>query len=205
MANGAWRLFETPLGIVRVYTSNCAYEPAEDSFLAIRIASKLIKKINLKPRIILDIGSGTGILGISISQEYGSYVIGVDINPYAVKATRETLGSRGVAIQCNWASCFKGPFDLSIMNPPYLPVHDELRDCPELSLSWGASPDILEGACESIARVSRSLVIVYSSLSGWTPFECLGRFGFKAIVSGGMRFFMEKIYAVGAWRHQGSG
>ncbi|MCE4619747.1 MAG: methyltransferase [Desulfurococcales archaeon] len=205
MASGGWRVLETPAGPVRVYIDPCVYEPAEDSMLAIEAALDLARSIGVKPRLLLDAGSGSGVIGAALAGFFDSITVAVDINPRAVLASSRTLGSRGVALRCYWASCLWGDFDLGVLNPPYLPVRDVDRECPYLPLAWGAEPVELERACRSVSRVSRGVVVVYSSLSGWSPIPCLERLGFEVIVSREESFFMERLRAVGAWRFSGDG
>jgi release factor glutamine methyltransferase len=193
-------LLETPVGRVRVFLHPCVYEPAEDSMLAIRVAVELVERSGSKPQLLLDAGSGSGVIGASLARVYGSFVVAVDINPYAVAASAKTLNGMGVAIRCDWAKCLRSVFDLAILNPPYLPVKDDYEKCPYLPLSWGSLPGELERACRSVARVARRIVLVYSSLSGWDPGKCLEDMGFNIIVSREEAFFMERIIAVGAVR-----
>ena len=200
MVNGVWRMYETPIGLVKVYLDNCVYEPSDDTMLALKTAFQLVRRLKFKPVIILDAGSGSGLIGAALSLNYDSFVVAVDINPHAVRSTMKTLDGRGVSIQCRWASCLTGSFDLSILNPPYLPVNDRLEDCPYLPQAWSSNPQLLEEACNSVARISKAIVIVYSSLSGWEPYWCLERHGFRIIVSRVENFFMEKLWAIGAWR-----
>jgi len=195
-------MLDTPLGSISFYFHPCVYEPAEDTLLAIEVVIELLSNTSTTPRRVLDLGSGSGVIGAAISRGFGSFVVAVDINHYASLASENTLDGRGISLLCDWATCFKqASFDLVILNPPYLPVRDVLKDCPLLPKAWGASPKELERACRHGARVSSGgLIIVYSSLSGWAPFECLRNNGFKVIVRKSKSFFMETIWGVGAWR-----
>lgn len=200
-AGEGWRVYSTPAGELRVYTHPCVYEPAEDSFLAIRALSFLARE-GYSPRVVVDAGTGTGILALAASRLFpAALLLGVDINPYAVEAARRTLQGAGASLLlCRWLSCIKGPVDLVVVNPPYLPVMDEVRECRELALAWSGAPGVLEDACKGAARISRVIVMVYSSLSNWDAPACLEGEGFRVVKVFEESYFMEKLYAVVAER-----
>lgn len=107
------------------YTFNVwsnVYEPAEDSFL---FAENLTVK---EGEVILDMGTGCGILGI-VAASKASSVAAVDINPYAVRCAKENAKLNGVAdkmflIQGDLFAPIKAgeKFDLILFNAPYLPI-----------------------------------------------------------------------------------
>lgn len=200
------RVYHTPVGLIEVHTHPCVYEPAEDSLLAIK-AVKLLADNGFMARVILDLGTGTGIISAAASRIFpDSVIISVDVNRYAlVTAKRSLEGVNAIIIACNWSSCIKGPIDLSIVNPPYLPVEDALQDCPELTRAWSSSPELLEELCRNITGISNAVAIVYSSLSGWEPSGCIPRRGFKVVGVLKESYFMEELYALVAVREGGIG
>ncbi|MDP9195671.1 MAG: peptide chain release factor N(5)-glutamine methyltransferase [Pseudomonadota bacterium] len=114
------------------------------------------------PLRILDLGTGTGCLLLSILSEYPhASGLGVDLAPGAVEtasANARDLGLEGRAVfrEGSWAEGIEEAFDLVISNPPYIPAGDiaglepEVRDHdPRLALAGGA--DGLE-AYRTIAR-----------------------------------------------------
>jgi release factor glutamine methyltransferase len=110
------------------YVSENVYEPAEDSFL---FAENLSVK---EGDFVLDMGTGCGILGI-IAAEKASYVVAVDINPYAVQCTKENaklnhVMNKMLFIQGDLFAPLRigEKFDLILFNAPYLPVQQKEAD-----------------------------------------------------------------------------
>ena len=97
------------------------YAPAEDSFL---FAENLCVNQGAS---VLDMGSGSGILGILASKQ-ATAVLAVDVNPYAIRCTKQNAVRNNV--QANMAF-LRGDlfasitetvkFDLILFNAPYLP------------------------------------------------------------------------------------
>lgn len=105
------------------------YEPAEDSFMLADAA------ISIAHGDFLDLCCGTGIVGL-FSVEKVNSVTSIDINPIAVKNTKENFKINGVYSKLNAivGDLFKPlgnvKFDIITINPPYL-WSEEPRD-----LSW---------------------------------------------------------------------
>ncbi len=100
------------------------YEPAEDSFL---FAENLTVK---RGDIVLDMGTGCGILGI-LAAEKASRVVAVDINPYSIRCTKENAKLNHVEDKMFFAQGdlfaplrVEEKFDLILFNAPYLPTED---------------------------------------------------------------------------------
>jgi release factor glutamine methyltransferase len=82
----------------------------------------------LKPKHILDLGTGSGCLLITLIRELKASGIGVDISARALEAARQNAGDlRAKFIQSDWFSNVSGTFDLIISNPPYI-ARDEVLD-----------------------------------------------------------------------------
>jgi len=108
---------------------NEIYEPAQDSYLLQKVVKDFIKK--KKPRKILDMGSGSGILArtaINCGADEKNITL-VDINSNSVKHLKKKLPNSKV-INSNLFSKLTEKFDLIIFNPPYLP---EDKDEPKNS------------------------------------------------------------------------
>lgn len=95
-----------------------------------------LRSLNLKSKIVLDMGCGSGILSL-IAASNGAYVTSVDINPHAVVATtinveRNKFSDRIHAFQSDLFTNIPGEsrFDIILFNPPYYlkePTNDQER------------------------------------------------------------------------------
>ncbi len=103
------------------------YEPAEDSFL---FAENLHVK---QSEQVLDVGTGCGLLAL-IAAERAAEVVGVDINPHAIRCAKENAefnNAHNISfIQGDLFSPLSNfaKFDLILFNAPYLPIDDTEPD-----------------------------------------------------------------------------
>lgn len=85
-----------------------------------------------RPYRILDLGTGTGCLLLSLLKEYPEASgVGVDICEKALKiasknATNLRQESRCQFICGSWATALSGRFDIVVCNPPYIALTEEL-------------------------------------------------------------------------------
>ncbi|MCX9010324.1 MAG: class I SAM-dependent methyltransferase [Candidatus Methanoperedens sp.] len=148
-----------------VKTMPQVYEPSEDSFL---LADAALSEIKGTERV-LEVGCGSGIVSAVIKANTGAKVIGIDINPYAARCTKEN----GIeAVRGDLLGCIKGRFDIILFNPPYLPTAEEERTRDWLNAALDGGYDgkrtiyrFLEDAGNCLARGGKILMLV-SSLTG---------------------------------------
>ena len=94
------------------------YQPAEDSFFLAECAKHYCGNL------ALEIGSGSGIILNTLSQNFNS-VVGTDIDYMSLKHYKTNLPKNGVLICCDAASALAVKFDFIVSNPPYLSDHDK--------------------------------------------------------------------------------
>ena len=140
------------------------YSPAEDTALLCMTA---LRELRAGDRV-LEIGTGSGAVAAAIVDKVRC-LIASDINPHAV-ALVSRLGIP--VIRADLTAGIRGPFDLILFNPPYLPTSPEERidDWLEYALDGGKTGRAtLERFAADVKRVlapgGRILVLI-SSLTG---------------------------------------
>lgn len=153
-------------------TTQDTLDPRPDSETLIETALRLCE-----PATILDVGTGTGCLLLTLLHEYSqARGTGVDISPAALRvaesnAKRLGLQERVHFLHSDWLAGVDGQFDLIISNPPYIPSSDidglepEVRDYdPMGALDGGA--DGLDAYRALIPQAAARL-----ALGGWLLLE----------------------------------
>lgn len=131
--------------------------------------------LRLKPARVVDIGTGSGAIAVTLALETGARVVATDISVAALRvaaANGRTLGAAVAWLACDLASALRsGGFDLVVSNPPYVPARDksvlqrEVRDYePGIALYGGN--DGLEIYRRLIPEAERLLVP-----GGWLVME----------------------------------
>ncbi len=100
----------------------------------------IIKSLSIEPKKILDVGTGSGAIGIALANYYScAHITLADIDETTLQLAGENINISGIKnqfeiIQSNWFENIKGKFDLIIANPPYLSENEwsdseaEVRD-----------------------------------------------------------------------------
>ncbi len=117
---------------------------------------------------VLEVGTGSGEIAASLADR-AVRVVAVDVNPHAVRAAR----ARGVeVVRGDLFAGMRGPFDLVLFNPPYLPTSPDERIDDWLEYALDGGPDgrriiarFLSGLGRVLAPRGRALLLV-SSLTG---------------------------------------
>jgi release factor glutamine methyltransferase len=152
------------------HVSKDVYEPAEDTFL---LAENLVVDKN---DVVLDMGTGCGILGILVAKK-ARRVVAVDVNPHAVRCAKMNAKLNGVAekietLQSDLFSSIKKneKFDLIIFNAPYLP--SEMRKEKNwVERAWAGGPtgrqliDQFISQAPSYLKKGGRILLVQSTLS----------------------------------------
>ena len=141
------------------------YEPSEDTFL---LAEAALSEIVNSERV-LEVGCGSGLISAIIRSNTGAWVVGIDINPFAVKCSKEN----GVeTIRCDLLGPIKGKFDIILFNPPYLPTNEDERTEGWLNVALDGGNDgreiinrFIKEANDCLEDKGKILLLV-SSLSG---------------------------------------
>jgi release factor glutamine methyltransferase len=112
------------------------------------LVEMILKKVTGENLQILDVGCGSGVIGLSLAAEKpGSHVTLVDISESALELTRENAQKLGLAnveiLRSDLFNDVTGSFDLIVANLPYVPEGEaetmarELAHDPALALFSG--------------------------------------------------------------------
>ena len=99
-------------------------DPRPETELIIELALKRFK--GMSPARILDLGTGTGCILITLLAEFpDSTGVACDLSAGALATARENAARHGVEsraqfIESDWFSGVEGEFDLIVSNPPYI-------------------------------------------------------------------------------------
>jgi len=105
--------------------------PRFETELLVDKTIKLINKYFDKKVDILDIGTGSGCIAISLYKEVDSNIDGIDISNDALSVARENniLNNTNVNFyQSDVFSNVSGKYDVIISNPPYIAYNEEIMD-----------------------------------------------------------------------------
>ena len=106
--------------------------PRFETELLVEKTIKYIKSnFSNKDISVLDIGTGSGCIAITLQKELGCKVVGVDISDRALEVARENSSSNNTDIEIVLSDVFSNvreKFDVIISNPPYIREDEEIED-----------------------------------------------------------------------------
>lgn len=145
-------LGEVEWGGVRLGSDARALVPRPETEWLLHLALAQLSGVSA-PRV-LDIGTGTGALALGLKAARPDAALwATDLSPDALALARENAALNGLDVTFvagDLCAGLRGPFDLIVSNPPYLPEGDrqsadpEVRHDPDLALYAG--PDGLDVA-----------------------------------------------------------
>jgi release factor glutamine methyltransferase len=121
---GAWEFWGLPFTLT---PDTLVPRPDTETVVEAALATLPDRKAALR---ILDLGTGSGCILVALLTELPNATgIGLDLSLAALAAARDNAGANGVghrtAFVCgDWCTALRGPFDLVVSNPPYIPAGD---------------------------------------------------------------------------------
>ncbi|RAL45945.1 unnamed protein product [Cuscuta campestris] len=151
------------------------YEPCDDSFAL--VDALLADQANLsdhRPTCCMEVGCGSGYVITSLALMLRNEVpepfyIATDINPHAVRVTRETADAHGVDVDLvntdialGVEARLAGLVDVLVVNPPYVPTPEEEVGREGITSAWA-------GGENGLSVINKILPVADKLLSerGW--------------------------------------
>ncbi|MBH5403156.1 peptide chain release factor N(5)-glutamine methyltransferase [Bradyrhizobium sp. CNPSo 4010] len=131
--------------------SEATLVPRPDTETVVELALEILRERQAShPPRIADIGTGSGAILLALLHEIpDAFGVGTDLSQNALRTARDNAAALGLAgraafVACSYAAALRGPFDLIVSNPPYIPSAEipklsiEVRDHdPHLALDGG--------------------------------------------------------------------
>lgn len=132
--------------------SEATLVPRPDTETVVELALEIFRGLAISGRrpLIADIGVGSGAILLALLREIpDAFAVGTDVSLTALDTARDNavalgLGGRAGFVACSYLAALRGPFDLIVSNPPYIPSAEipilsiEVRDHdPHLALDGG--------------------------------------------------------------------
>ena len=169
------------------------YPPAEDTFL---LLDALEDCTNLK---VLEMGCGKGLISCHLAYN-GAHLTAVDINPQAVKCTKNNLKNNqldGQVINSDLFQQIDSCFDLLIFNPPYLSAEEE--GLGMIEKAWAGGPTgtevlakFMEQGREHLSSQGKIIVLLSSEMDHESLEKTLAKFTRHKLKT--RRCFFEELW-----------
>lgn len=180
---------------MNIKSEDKVYGPEEDSELLLRHIAECKGKV-------LDMGCGTGIIGIQASLN-GCEVTCADIDNNALELAKQNAELNKTKIKTILTDLFSEineRYDWIIFNPPYLP-EDGMND---IQLSGGEKGNeltikFLEQAKEHLRENGKLLFILCSLSNPEEVYEKMKKLSYKYEISEELKLSWETLFVVKAW------
>ena len=120
----------------KLYVNENVLIPRYETELLVEKTIKYVKKIFNNQKInILDLGTGSGAIAITLKKELNANVTAIDISKEALKTAQKNSNENNVIINFINNNMLEGideKFDLIISNPPYISYDEEIMDTVKL-------------------------------------------------------------------------
>jgi len=117
--------------------SEATLVPRPDTETVVELALEIFRERQASHQLrIVDIGTGSGAILLALLHDIpGAFGVGTDLSLTALKTARDNAAALGLAdrasfVACSYATALRGPFDLVVSNPPYIPS----AEIPKLSI-----------------------------------------------------------------------
>jgi len=167
-------------------------------------ALKNIRAEDSKDVRILDVGCGSGAIGLLIARETKNYVIMTDIDMVAVKtawdnALMNRIDSTVDVLRADLISTFREQsIDVVVSNPPFLPI--KISSTYHVSIAAGEQCSLLLSLINQAARVCKrqgKVMFTISSLSDLRSIFIYAKSrGFDLRIRGSVRGLFDRIFIV---------
>ncbi len=199
-------VLENSIGLA-IKESDSVYAPAEDTYLALEVLQTAISSVRYAD--VLDMGTGTGILGLHASLSSNvRKVLFADINPAAVELASENAKANSAMLKADMSfivsDLFKsvnGKFDIIIFNAPYLP--HSASDGDMLSRAWDGGDKGIELTLRFLKEAKyclkdRGKIIMVESSHGDLArlHAAIEHEGYHVSNETARRYFFEEIIAI---------